>query len=259
MTASTPASSETSSERVYCPHCGEDKTPYQRQLGRRVFTIDPECRCDREARDKAIAEEEARRREEDLRQRIEQSGLPARYQRATFEAFEPARGTEKAVAICREYAASFARGVEDGLLVRGPKGAGKTHLAAAVALSLLQSGFRVAFWNVPLVLDEIRSSFGARSDKEERASEIMERARRADLLILDDIGTEKPSEWVVERLYLVVEMRYQDLKPLIVTTNASMKELEEALSPKTVSRLVEMCRGVSLEASDYRARRIRGR
>lgn len=256
-TASTPESSETDNERAICPVCGEDKTPEQRRIGKRVFVIDHECHCDREARERAFAEEQARQREEELRQRIDASGLPARYQRSAFEAFEAVRGTEKALALCRDYAGDFSRSVEDGLLLRGPKGSGKTHLAAAMALSLLHRGFRVAFWNVPLALDEIRSSFGARGDKEERASQIMERARKADLLILDDLATEKPSDWVVERLYLVVEMRYQDLKPLVVTTNASMKELEDALSPKTVSRLVEICRGASLEAPDFRARRLR--
>lgn len=257
--ASTPEFSGTADERVICPVCLEDKTPEQRQIGRRVIMIDHKCRCDREASERAYAEEQARQREEEIRQRIDASGLPARYQRSTFEAFEPVKGAEKATALCRDYADEFSRSVEDGLLLRGPKGSGKTHLAAALALGLLHRGFRVAFWNVPLVLDEIRSSFGARDGREEKAAQIMERARKADLLILDDLATEKPSDWVVERLYLVVEMRYQDLRPLIVTTNASMKELEEALSPKTVSRLIEMCRGVSLEASDYRARRIRGR
>ena len=243
------AGGPASAQRVLCPVCHEDKTPQERRLGSRVFAVAPECACDRAARERDRAEQERRDQDEAYRRRLEASGLPRRYQRATFDGFSAAPGTEKALAAAREFAETFAREAEDGLLVRGPTGAGKTHLAAAVAMTLLRRGFSVSFWNVPLLLDALRPG----GDKPD--AEIMARARRVDLLILDDLGTEKATEWAQERLYVLTEYRYEDARPLIVTTNASLRELQELLSPKTVSRLAEMTRGVTLDAPDYRLRR----
>lgn len=239
-----------------------DKTPQQRTVPRlnRTYTVVPDCRCDIEAREQAAQAEARRQEQEDWERRLRNAGIPRRYWGTGFETFEARPGTDKALQAVREYANAFGQEIETGLMIRGPKGTGKTHLASAAALTLLQRGFSVGFWNVPLVLDEIRASFNRRPGDEggDRASEIMARARRAALLVLDDLATEKASDWVVERLYLVVEARYQDLKPVIVTTNASMRELEELLSPKTVSRLAEMTRGVDLKGPDYRLGRLRG-
>lgn len=246
----------TTPERQTCPKCGGDKTPQIRRLTYprpRDYTVTPDCQCDIEARERAIAEAQEREQRELWERRVHNSGLPKRYQQATFENFTVRPGTEKAHALAEAYTRDFTRDTETGLMLRGQKGAGKTHLVSAATMALLQRGFSVAFWNVPLALDQIRASFNRRPDEEtEDAAAIMDRARRADLLVLDDLATEKPSEWVVERIYLVVERRYADLKPVVVTTNASMKELEELLSPKTVSRLAEMTRGLELKGPDYR-------
>lgn len=223
---------------------------------RRAYTVVPDCQCDIEARQRELAADARRQADEAWQRRLNNSGLPKRYQQATFEQFQPKPGTERVLQVVREYAETFAKETETGLMIRGPKGAGKTHLASAATMAILQRGFSVAFWNVPLVLEEIRATYNRRpSEDGPDAATIMARARESDLLVLDDLATEKPSDWVVERIYLVVEARYQDLKPVLVTTNASMKELEELLSPKTVSRLAEMTRGAELKADDYRLRR----
>ena len=77
-------------------------------------------------------------------------------------------------------------------------------------------------------------------------------AKSAKLLILDDLGAEKASEWVKEQLYMLVNYRYEHMLPIVVTTNCSGAELEQELGRRTLSRLVEMTKPVNIRASDYR-------
>ncbi len=246
---------EPAGDPATCPVCRQDKTPYRMWPSGPVIT--PDCDCDRaraaaEA-GKAKIEAEARR----IEARIARSGLPPRYRRASFDNFVPQTERQRQVLrMMEEYANGFGFTTEDGLLVAGPKGTGKTHLVASVALDLCRRGFQPRFWNVPELLQTIRSSFNAEAaDKQMTEAQIMQEIMGADLLILDDLGTEKPSDWVADRLYLIVNWRYEHLKPVLVTTNATMQELAQALAAKTVSRLAQMCQGLELKGPDYRLNR----
>jgi DNA replication protein DnaC len=80
----------------------------------------------------------------------------------------------------------------------------------------------------------------------------MERALRADLLILDDLGAEKPTEWALEKIYQLVNLRYESLRPMIATTNLDLNSLERLLGERTFGRLIEMCLPVEVSGEDYR-------
>jgi len=90
----------------------------------------------------------------------------------------------------------------------------------------------------------------------EEESEVpeMERALRADLLILDDLGAEKPTEWALEKIYQLVNLRYESLRPMIATTNLDLNSLERLLGERTFGRLIEMCLPVEVSGEDYRKR-----
>ena len=136
----------------------------------------------------------------------------------------------------------------------GPVGTGKTHLAAAIIREGLKKSdtWNYRFVEVPALLSEIRAGFNTRS-----SDSPLKMIEEADLLILDDLGAEKVTDWVREQLYLVINQRYSEMKPTVITTNDSLEELEANVSQRTVSRIMDMCDGVLLTGEDYRKKRLR--
>lgn len=137
------------------------------------------------------------------------------------------------------------------LLLLGPTGTGKTHTAYA-ALRLLCEAPRRADWtatSAAALLGDLRPSPGRDSEKT-----LAEHAN-APLLLLDDLGAAKSSEWVEEVLYRLIDARYNACLPSIFATNvATPDELTARLGERTASRLVEMCRGnlITLKGADRR-------
>jgi DNA replication protein DnaC len=111
-----------------------------------------------------------------------------------------------------------------------------------------QNGIR--YLNVPIFLDRIRASF---KFTESAAQDLFEYScTKASLVILDDFGKEKATDWATERLYVLVESRYQNMLPVLVTSNRTLDELDALGYGATVSRLQQMCRTIKLETKDHR-------
>lgn len=183
-----------------------------------------------------------------------ESGLP---RRATFAAFDVMNNIELRAA--KGLAQRCAR---EGLsmVIGGPVGCGKTHLATAVAMDRISNGFSVAFYSSPDLFEQMRRDISA--DR----TDTIDKVRGCDLLIIDDVGAERMKknkaessvEWTEERLFMIIDHRYMNRKPIILTTNAqNMGELRGmfgALSARICSRLGEMCKILWLKnVTDYRA------
>lgn len=134
------------------------------------------------------------------------------------------------------------------ILLQGPYGCGKTHLAAAIGLQRLQHGDVVLFITTPDLLDHLRVSYGEEADG--GYDETFDRIRGCDLLILDDLGVENPSAWAKEKLFQLLNHRYMHRLPTVITTNAEL----ERLDPRISSRLhdVDHASRVIIDAPDYR-------
>jgi DNA replication protein DnaC len=104
---------------------------------------------------------------------------------------------------------------------------------------------------VPDLLKEIRQGFGQGG----YSSELIKKVEIAPILILDDLGAEKSSEWVREQLYVIINQRYINMLPTLVTTNCTTEELMERLGERTVSRLIEMTDSYKITADDYRLKK----
>jgi DNA replication protein DnaC len=145
-------------------------------------------------------------------------------------------------------ALDYATNPEGWLLIMGNYGSGKTHLAAAIANHQLELGNRVLFVTAPDLLDHLRGSFAP--DSEENYQDRFQEVKDVPLLILDDLGIESPTPWAMEKLYQVINHRYNAQLPLVITTNHSRDELEMRLR----SRLSEvaMCKTITLNVPDYR-------
>ena len=93
---------------------------------------------------------------------------------------------------------------------------------------------------------------GDAKTKEFRPDEIIEQAKKVELLVLDDLGAEKPSEWVVEKLFQVVNYRYNEMLPTIFTSNLSPEELENRIGERTVARIIEMAKVIRMVGKNLR-------
>jgi DNA replication protein DnaC len=124
-------------------------------------------------------------------------------------------------------ARAFAEAPEGWLLVHGPSGAGKTHVAAAIANRCLERGQPALFVVVPDLLDHLRAAYDPSSDIGYHA--LIEQVRSAPVLILDDLGTQSATAWAQEKLFQVLNHRYNAQLPTIVTTNLSLDRLDERL------------------------------
>ncbi len=137
-----------------------------------------------------------------------------------------------------------------GLLMTGREGTGKTHLAVAILKEVISKGYTGLYWNVPELFLELRRRMDGTSEDSE--ADMFDFARRVDLLVLDDLGAERTSEYVLDRLYVLINRRYEDDSATIITTNRTLPELKQQLSPRIASRIAEMCVTMEFPEGDYR-------
>lgn len=171
----------------------------------------------------------------------------------TFDNFEPRGhvGMWPRQADSLEYAFNdsrrFAQNLEGWLVLQGGYGCGKTHLAAAIANFAVNLGVPTLFITVPDLLDALRFAY---NDPQATFEERFDQIRQAPLLILDDFGTQNATAWAQEKLFQIVNFRYINKLPLVVTTNLSEKDIEERIQ----SRLnhPDLVTVVKILASDYR-------
>ena len=185
------------------------------------------------------------------------SNLGRRFQNRTFETFEINKSNKAIYEKCYNYARDFSQYKEQGagLFFTGGVGTGKTHLAAAIANYLINDlVIPVKFGNVTSLLSEIRSTYGEYAKETE--AEVIYTLSNVDLLIIDDLGKENRTEWSNSIIYTIINNRYENYKPIIVTTNLAIKELENRVGEATVSRLIEMCEGIKMDGLDYRKARL---
>ena len=249
-----------------CQHCGKNlEAEYfefppalQRKYGKTgewyYHPCTPECEAKNEQQ-----EWERTRRDARIANLQERSGLPKRLKRHTFYTFDMTL-SESVRRACQKVMAYFDNWDENkeegrGLYLCGKVGTGKTHLAVAVMNELIKRR-RVPslFVTVPEFLDNLR---GAYNDPGRDLDEWMDAVKNADFLVLDDLGAEKPTDWVRERVFVLVNHRYREQLPTVFTSNIGPKDLAEQLGERTASRIIAMCDWIALEGEDYRETAVR--
>jgi len=208
--------------------------------------------------------------------------IPKRYEHCDFESYATDLADGKTWTVHHEQALKQAKlltqgfvrdypATEKGLLLMGPSGVGKTHLAVAALKELIRRGHAGLFCDYRELLKEIQASYNPASESTETG--VLEPIRTVELLVLDDLGASKPSAWVLDIIGLVLNARYNERRLTILTTNyfdesaapeagarlpggqrVVVKEdtLADRIGARMRSRLFEMCRTVELHSSDFR-------
>jgi len=175
-------------------------------------------------------------------------GIPPKYASCSFETF---LGNEKLVDHLKKISSSG-----ENLVLVGNTGCGKTHLAVAVIRYLTEvnniGSAAINFIPIPELLLKIRSSFQEGSALSE--SELIDKFTWSPLLVLDDLGAEKTTEYSITTLGLIIDRRLRYNRQVLITTNLTLAEIEEKLSARIASRLSEM-NIVKITMPDYRKRR----
>ena len=232
-------------------HCGKCKTPKQMPIpeefvkfGMPQKLIRIPCKCE-EARLDSSAEENRREQKrlaaEEMMSDLEEIGVTTS-PTPTFAKSDKSGG--RAERILRIYADKFDDILRDnlGIMLFGDLGCGKTFYAGCVANELIDKGYMVMFTSVRKIAD---------AKKEDKAF-VMRCVKACDLLILDDFGAERDTEFMAEQTFEIVNARYEAKKPLLVTTNMNpnaVAEEKDLTYARAFSRIMEMCRPVRVEGT----------
>ena len=190
---------------------------------------------------------------------IKNSKMSKRNLNYKFDNFEVNSNNKKVYQSLKKYSEKLVNEVErKGLTLVGNNGVGKTHLACSIANELIKDGIPIIYGTLINLLAELKNTYDVDNNISEM--KIIKLYEKVDLLIIDDLGKEKPSEWGLEKLFTIINSRYENNLPVIITTNYDQNSLLDRLSingeietaKSIISRLYEMCYLVKIEDRDHR-------
>lgn len=214
-------------------------------------------------------------------ERIQKLGLPRRFSTVDFDNFRAGNPRENsieynaltgAMSTAKKFAEEYPFGAKRGLLFQGSPGVGKTHLAIAALKRLAERGFDCIFFDYQTLLQKIRDGYDPAAGASSR--ETYRAALETEVLLLDDLGAHRVTDWVLDTVTTIINHRYNEEKALIITTNLPVVEmghkvvlsdtlgnrarvndsLADRIGARAVSRLCEVCREVRIATQDYRRR-----
>ena len=182
---------------------------------------------------------------------IRTSGLPKAYLSKTFDNYD-ASLNERSIERIKQYLKNKEWRNGHGLFITGPVGCGKTHIASAIVHELAKENIYTLFVFVPDFLDEIRDFYHEDDEDDYDRENPFELAKQSTVLVLDDLGTEKITEWAREKLLQLINYRMSHQLATIITTNLSLKDISERLGERIHSRIENMCEVINIIGQDRR-------
>lgn len=241
-------------------HCGKCGTPKQCRVTMPAMGSKPEhqkifpvmCKCQREAREQ---EEELREKEKEM-WRIKtlkiDSLMDDKFRDSTFDTFEVTKQNARPLKLCKRYAEGFDEMLEknQGLLFYGNVGTGKTYMAACISNYLMDRLTPVVMTSFVKILQNVQAF---RSDENEEA--FIRKLNRAKLLVIDDLGAERSTDFALEKVYNIIDSRYRARKPMILTTNLTLAQMQSAGDiryTRIYDRIFEVCYPIEFKGESWR-------
>ncbi len=212
---------------------------------------------------------------------LDRARIPKRYEHCDFENFDTDvwesqpdcnRRLSQARVVVEAFARNYPAGGETGILLMGSCGTGKTHLAVSALRQMMQRGHGARFYDYRELLKEIQASYSP--DHPITETSVLEPVLETEVLLIDDLGASKPSDWALDTIGHILTKRYNESRVTILTTNyldssenaaapvrmptgqtvtaPRDQTLTDRLGPRIRSRLYEMCRTIEMIAPDYR-------
>jgi DNA replication protein DnaC len=238
-------------------HCGKCNTPKQCRVPNPFKAGQVDIRhCICKCRVEELKAEEERRKQAKRAERIKDMRRigfqDAEMQNWTFEKDDGAN--KKIMDVMRNYVQNFTRMKEDGkgLLLYGTVGTGKTFASACVANALIDMGYPCLMTNFKKIANTLMGMYDGKQN-------YIDGLNRFDLLIIDDLASERNTEYMNEVVQEIVDSRYRAGLPLIITTNLTADEIKhpaEISKQRTYSRLLEMCLPLEVKGQDRRKKKL---
>lgn len=248
---------------LHCSTCGdavekELGVPLADGTGRvKRMKVHCVCRCEiaeREAIEARFKLEEQQRRIDELRRL---SLMDTKLKGARFSNYQVTDVNRRAFGIAKKYVDNFdvMLSKNQGILFWGDVGTGKSYTAAAIANELIERSNSVIMTSFIKLLNEMTQFGGDDSDKRLNAVDYIQKLNQAKLLVIDDLGTERGTDFALEKVYDIIDSRYRSGKPIILTTNlemSQMKNCDDIRYNRIYDRIFEMCYPVKMDGLSWR-------
>lgn len=245
---------------LVCGKCGEPKqrimnfsTPTENDPSHTSeLVVTTMCRCEMEEEERRKKEEQAERDMERVRKLRKVSLMDEKFFDSTFELFKVTKYNERNLKLCRRYAEKFDAMMEknQGLVLWGDVGTGKSFAAACIANYLLNR-------RVPVIMTSFVELLKVIQSGRENETELLARFNHAKLVIFDDLGAERGTDYALEKVYNIIDSRYRKKLPMILTTNLTLDEMKGELDiryRRIYDRIFEICYPMQFTGPSWRKR-----
>lgn len=227
-----------------CKYCGKEYIENQNipadfpEWIKQAMKYIPACDCEKVAEEKRRKEEEKQRQKECITNKVKKykdiSVIDKKFLNSTFK---NADMTEKHMITSKKYADKFiADGTaKGGILFYGGVGTGKTFASACICNELMDNGKTVLVMNLGLYLIKIQREWA------EAENDVLNYVKSCDLLVIDDLGIEKVTPFVLEKVFTLIDTRYRSDKPMIITSNLSLDDIKQTFGDRIADRITERC------------------
>lgn len=215
------------------------------------------CSCKKKELKEKEQQEVRNAKQDKLKQLFSNSLMDKKFRNETFEKWDKGKGDLNLFNIAQRYCKNFSEVKKNGLgfIIYGPPGNGKTYTANCIANNLLNKEYTVICVSVNALLERIKKTYSTWGKEGEDT--VLNGLTNADLLVLDDLGTEQESNWTTSKIYNIIDSRYRNGLPLIITTNYTMEHLKEKYGYRTADRILEMCTPLQNKGKSIRQEKAR--
>lgn len=235
-------------ELVYCGKCGSRKQ-LRVKFGDKTHVVRCVCKCESKELEEKKRQEEYEEQMRRINRLKEASMMDKKYREVTFDKYEVREENKKVFEMAKKYAYRFQDMYKknQGLLLYGPVGTGKSFTAACIGNYLLNNAKPVIMTSFVKILQDVWEN--------DREAEYITILNSASLLIVDDLGTERETDYALEKVYNIIDSRVRANKPMIITSNLElndMMECEDIRKKRIYDRILECCYPMYVGGKSFR-------
>lgn len=243
-----------------CPHCGKEYKLNEYiledlpEIFKEKFKYIADCDCfDKLEKQEAEAREKERLRQCQQNRIKKYKDISVIDKKFIDSTFEKADMSDKHMNICKRYAEKFVAvgTAPKGLMMFGSVGTGKTYASNCVANYLMEHNKTVLVMNLGLYINKLQREWA------EAEKDVLQYVRSCDLLVIDDFGVEKTSEFVIDKTFALIDARYRTEKPVIITTNLNIEDINKKFGSRIGDRISEMCFQLAVVGESKRAKKVK--